>query len=60
MALGAGERAAMVRINMSSSAEDNSMCADCLKLTKAMQKTSETFQTVADLYEDHVSSSVSF
>ncbi|KAF7795635.1 hypothetical protein EIP86_006800 [Pleurotus ostreatoroseus] len=28
-------------------------CDDCLKLTKAMQKTSETFQTVADLYEDH-------
>jgi hypothetical protein len=26
----------------------------CLKLTKAMQKTSETLQSVADLYEDHV------
>lgn len=28
---------------------------DCLKLTKAMQKTSETLQSVADLYENHVS-----
>ena len=26
----------------------------CLKLTKAMQKTSETLQIVADLYDDHV------
>ena len=30
------------------------MLTDCLKLTKAMQKTSEALQTVADLYEDHV------
>ncbi|KAF9467849.1 hypothetical protein BDZ94DRAFT_1155100 [Collybia nuda] len=28
-------------------------CRDCLKLTKAMQKTSETLQNVADLYDDH-------
>jgi len=28
-------------------------CEDCLKLTKAMQKTSETLQNVADLYDDH-------
>ncbi|KAI0918426.1 hypothetical protein AcV5_002420 [Taiwanofungus camphoratus] len=28
-------------------------CEDCLKLTKAMQKTSETLQSVADLYENH-------
>jgi len=28
-------------------------CEDCLKLTKALQKTSETLQTVADLYDDH-------
>ncbi|TFK34438.1 hypothetical protein BDQ12DRAFT_366564 [Crucibulum laeve] len=28
-------------------------CSDCLKLTKAMQKTSETLQNVADLYDDH-------
>ncbi|KAJ7640857.1 hypothetical protein DFH06DRAFT_1052595 [Mycena polygramma] len=28
-------------------------CTDCLKLTKAMQKTSETLQSVADLYDDH-------
>jgi len=28
---------------------------DCLKLTKAMQKTSDTLQSVADLYDDHVS-----
>ncbi|KAI0090450.1 hypothetical protein BDY19DRAFT_940221 [Irpex rosettiformis] len=28
-------------------------CTDCLKLTKAMQKTSDTLQTVADLYDDH-------
>jgi sorting nexin-9/18/33 len=28
-------------------------CEDCLKLTKALQKTSETLQSVADLYDDH-------
>lgn len=28
--------------------------ADCLKLTRALQKTSETLQGVADLYDDHV------
>ncbi|KAJ2927149.1 hypothetical protein H1R20_g9926, partial [Candolleomyces eurysporus] len=28
-------------------------CEDCLKLTKAIQKTSETLQNVADLYDDH-------
>ena len=28
--------------------------SDCLKLTKALQKTSETLQSVADLYDDHV------
>ncbi|KAF8155604.1 hypothetical protein B0H34DRAFT_659740 [Crassisporium funariophilum] len=28
-------------------------CADCLKLSKAMQKTSETLQTVANLYDGH-------
>ncbi|KAI8972878.1 PX-domain-containing protein [Trametes punicea] len=28
-------------------------CEGCLKLTKAMQKTSETLQIVADLYDDH-------
>ncbi|TFK82332.1 PX-domain-containing protein [Polyporus arcularius HHB13444] len=28
-------------------------CETCLKLTKAMQKTSETLQIVADLYDDH-------
>jgi sorting nexin-9/18/33 len=27
---------------------------DCLKLTKAMQKTSDALQTVADLYDNHV------
>lgn len=27
---------------------------DCLKLTKAMQKTTEILQGVADLYDDHV------
>lgn len=32
---------------------------DCLRLTKAMQKTSETLQNVADLYDDHVSDFVS-
>lgn len=30
-------------------------CQDCLKLTKAVQKTAETLQSVADLYDDHVS-----
>ncbi|KAJ8468877.1 hypothetical protein ONZ45_g17082 [Pleurotus djamor] len=29
-------------------------CEDCLKLTKAMQKTSDTLQNIADLYDDHV------
>ncbi|TFK26567.1 hypothetical protein FA15DRAFT_637246 [Coprinopsis marcescibilis] len=28
-------------------------CNSCLKLTKAMQKTSEALQSVADLYDDH-------
>ncbi|KAI0628557.1 PX-domain-containing protein [Trametes polyzona] len=28
-------------------------CTSCLKLTKAVQKTSETLQIVADLYDDH-------
>jgi hypothetical protein len=28
---------------------------DCLKLSKAMQKTSEMLQKTADLYDDHVS-----
>ncbi|TFY70943.1 hypothetical protein EVG20_g2061 [Dentipellis fragilis] len=28
-------------------------CEDCLRLTKALQKTSETLQSVADLYDDH-------
>ncbi|KAI0251172.1 hypothetical protein BJV78DRAFT_1282682 [Lactifluus subvellereus] len=28
-------------------------CEDCLKLTRALQKTSETLQGVADLYDDH-------
>lgn len=27
---------------------------ECLKLTKAMQKTAESLQSVADLYDDHV------
>jgi sorting nexin-9/18/33 len=27
---------------------------DCLKLTRALQKTSETLQSVADLFDDHV------
>lgn len=31
----------------------HSYLADCLKLTKALQKTSETLQNVADLYDDH-------
>lgn len=30
-------------------------CQDCLQLTKAVQKTAETLQSVADLYDDHVS-----
>lgn len=30
-------------------------CQDCLMLTKAVQKTAETLQSVADLYDDHVS-----
>lgn len=33
---------------------DDYVRSDCLKLTKAMQKTSETLQSVADLYDDHV------
>ncbi|KAH0826616.1 hypothetical protein J3R83DRAFT_4980 [Lanmaoa asiatica] len=28
-------------------------CQDCLKLTKAVQKTAETLQSVANLYDDH-------
>ncbi|KIJ61647.1 hypothetical protein HYDPIDRAFT_31245, partial [Hydnomerulius pinastri MD-312] len=36
--------------------EDGAWCwqaADCLKLTKAVQKSCESFQRVADLYDDH-------
>lgn len=33
---------------------DTSHLPDCLKLTRALQKTSETLQSVADLYDDHV------
>jgi hypothetical protein len=29
--------------------------ADCLRLTKALQKTAEGLQSVADLYDDNVS-----
>ncbi len=29
--------------------------AACLKLSKAIQRTSETLQSVGDLYDDHVS-----
>ncbi|KAI0045016.1 hypothetical protein FA95DRAFT_1561581 [Auriscalpium vulgare] len=28
-------------------------CEECLRMTKALQKTSETLQSVADLYDDH-------
>jgi len=28
-------------------------CVECLKLTKALQKTADTLQTVANLYEGH-------
>jgi len=31
--------------------------ADCLRLTKALQKTAEGLQSVADLYDDNVSAS---
>lgn len=34
-------------------------CQDCLKLTKAVQKTAETLQSVADMYDDHVSDKLS-
>jgi len=37
------------------SAEDgNSVTLECLSLTKAVQKTCETMQTVANLYDGHV------
>lgn len=32
----------------------NVFVPDCLKLTKAMQRTADTLQNVADLYDDHV------
>lgn len=32
----------------------NDHSKDCLKLTKAIQKTSETLQNIADLYDDNV------
>ncbi len=31
-----------------------SLLLDCLKLTKAMQFSSEALQNVADVYDDHV------
>lgn len=56
MVLGVGEKGATVRDECVQTFKFiQTICEDCLKLTKAMQKTSETFQTVADLYEDHVS-----
>lgn len=33
-------------------------CQDCLKLTKAVQKTAETLQSVANMYDDHVSGQI--
>jgi len=32
----------------------NVECIECLDLTKALQKTSESLQSIADLYDDHV------
>lgn len=54
---GAGEKAVIVgeAPNFSRAAIAD-LPAGCLKLTKAMQKTSETLQIVADLYDDHVGS----
>lgn len=32
---------------------DTNHVLDCLKLTKSMQKTADTLQSVADIYDDH-------
>lgn len=56
MALGAGEKDATVLQTLITKYCRTHICIlDCLRLTKAIQKTSESLQTVADLYDDHVS-----
>lgn len=32
---------------------DRCAALDCLKLTKSMQRAADTFQSVADIYDDH-------
>lgn len=44
----------MGSIGLSIVADEHS-AVDCLKLTKAIQKTSDAIQNVADLYDDHES-----
>jgi len=56
---GAGEKT--VQVNKFSRLEDKVIdfvfYLECLKLTKATQKTCETLQTVANLYDGHVGGS---
>jgi hypothetical protein len=51
---GVGVRAAKVRSSTELVSAHYIIPSDCLKLTRALQKTSETLQSVADLYDDHV------
>lgn len=54
MTLGVGAMIAKVRNQILAIHRLIAQWTDCLKLTKAVQKTAETLQTVADLYDDHV------
>jgi hypothetical protein len=56
MVRGVGERVAKVRVSLyHAESAKTQMVEDCLRLTKAMQRTAETLQSIADLYDDHVS-----
>lgn len=58
--LGAGEKDAQVHTFVLSFVHVNyyysPLPLECLKLSKAVQKTCETLQTVANLYDGHVGS----
>ena len=58
-ARGVGEKSVPVKLSLvllvDDQSEDVRCFTDCLRLTKCMQKTAETLQGVADLYENHVS-----
>lgn len=54
--LGVGGTIVLVSFARSMSLALTNNRVDCLRLTKCVQRTSETLQGVADLYDKHVSS----